>query len=90
MVNWRECEFAGVITPILTILQKCTRGGGALFGQVTSMPIYKKLPNLAREMKTKIQRTSKTRPLVPVELLEKLAFCSGLKIANIAPNTPVD
>ena len=34
-------------------------------------------------MRTKIQRTSKTRLLVPVALLEKLAFGSGFKIVNI-------
>jgi hypothetical protein len=48
---------------------------------VTSIPVYKKLLNLARDMTTKIQRTPKTRLLVPVALLENLAF--GILILKV-------
>jgi len=54
------------------------------------MPVHETMPDLARDMRTKIQQTPHARLLVSPALLEKLAFGSGFEIANMVPSSRVD
>jgi hypothetical protein len=46
------------------------------------------MPDLAREMQTRIQQVTDARLLVSAALLEKLVFDSGFEIADIVPSSP--